>query len=63
MKKPLWFILTIVLSSPCLNAQVTPPFASSPTVIEAGPDHRVWQRVVSDGLGQFVTNSFTELAT
>ena len=34
-----------------------------PVVVETGPHHRVWQRVVSDGLGRFVTNSFTELAT
>ncbi len=72
MKKTLWFILTIVLWSPCLNAQVPQPLGSSPiavdpsispTAVEVGPHHRIWQTVTVDDQGGAITNSYTELAT
>ena len=45
------------------NTPLASPVPDSPSVVvETGPHHRVWQRVVSDGLGRFLTNSFTELA-
>src|SRR2546427_1315949 len=62
-------VLTMALYPWLTQAQVSftnTPIASldtPPVVVETGPHHRVWQRVVSDGLGRFVTNSFTELAT
>jgi len=64
MKTNSWLVLAMALTSPCLQAQLlTPVTLDTPTAIEAGPHHRVWQRVVSDGLGNFLTNSFTEPAT
>ena len=60
-------VLTMALYPWLTQAQVSnTPIASPdtpPVVVETGPHHRVWQRVVSDGLGGFLTNSFTELAT
>ena len=64
MKTNSWLVLAMALTSPCLQAQLlTPVTLGTPTAVEAGPHHRVWQRVVSDGLGHFLTNSLTELAT
>jgi len=62
-------VLTMALCPWLTQAQVSftnTPIASldtPPVVVETGPHHRVWQRVVSDELGRFLTNSFTELAT
>jgi hypothetical protein len=64
MKTQTWLVVVLALAGPAASAQVsTAVTLGTPTVVEAGPHHRVWQRVVSDGLGQFVTNSFTELST
>jgi hypothetical protein len=35
----------------------------SPTVVEVGPHHRIWQTVTFDDQGGAITNSYTELAT
>ena len=60
-------VLTMALYPWLTQAEASnTPIASLDTphvVVETGPHHRVWQRVVSDGLGRFLTNSFTELAT
>ena len=62
-------LLTMALYPWLTQAQVSftnTPIASLDTphvVVETGPHHRVWQRVVSDEFGHFLTNSFTELAT
>src|SRR5439155_18776475 len=62
-------VLTMTLCPWLSQAQVSNTPIASPVpdtphvVVESGPHHRVWQRVVSDGLGRFLTNSFTELAT
>ncbi len=65
----------IVLCSSALKAQLTPPAVSpqiprpmlasskSPTLIEVGPHHRVWQTVSVDDQGRTNVSSFTELAT
>src|SRR6266568_2867171 len=62
-------LLTMALYPWLTQAHVS--FPSSPitsldtphVVVETGPHHRVWQRVVSDELGRFLTNSFTEIST
>jgi len=36
---------------------------SAPTVVDSGPNHRVWQTVSVDELGQTNVSSYTELAT
>ena len=54
----------LTLISLCARGQVSPPLlASGPASVEAGPHHRVWQRVTVDNRGRAITNSYTELAT
>jgi len=54
----------LTLISLCARGQVSPPLlASGPVSVEAGPHHRVWQRVTVDNRGRAITNSYTELAT
>jgi len=50
MKTQTWLVVVLALGGPAASAQVsTPVTLGTPTVVEAGPHHRVWQRVVSDG--------------
>ena len=68
MKTNSWLVLTMALTSPCLNAQLSLPLGTTaPTVVETGPHHRTWQtvKVGLDQRGQQVmtTNSYVELAT
>src|SRR5206468_9899290 len=68
MKTNLGLVLSAALFSPCLNAQVSLPLATSgPVVVETGPHHRVWQTVDvgldESGRQVATTNSYTELTT
>src|SRR2546429_511363 len=64
MKTRYWLILALTIVGSRARAQIPIPPAVGPAkVVETGPHYRVWQRVTSDGLGHFLTNSFTELAT
>ena len=55
---------TILMLPLCASAQLSsPPAANGPVSVEAGPHHRVWQRVTVDDQGRAITNSYTELAT
>src|SRR5205809_5114690 len=72
MTRTLSIVVPVILSSCCLQAQITQPVkpvesSTAPTVVETGPHHRTWQtvKVGLDQRGQQVatTNSYVEVAT